>query len=192
MDSLQLNWLDYTIIGLVVLSIVGGAIRGLIKEVLPLVSLVVAIVLSYKVGPELQPYVLDWLKNDTAAYVFAFVTVFLVAWILIGLLGGMLTKLVKATAAGPLDKLFGGILGLVRGIAVAVILVVALLAFMPDDSPALRESSLAAPTLTVGQIAITLMPDDIKDDLRARYKDLKNKASKRVREELGRPHPDAI
>jgi membrane protein required for colicin V production len=192
MESIQLNWLDYTIIFLVLLSTVSGAIRGLIKETLPIVSLGVALLLSYRLGPELQPYVLDWLKNETAAYVFAFVMVFLIAWILFGLLGGLLMKLVKATAAGPVDKLLGAILGVVRGVAVAVILVVALLAFMPRDSATLRDSVLAPKTLAVGQLAIRLMPEDIKEDLRDRYEDLKNKAGERVRRERLRPHPNSV
>jgi len=192
MDSLQLNWLDYTIIVVVVVSTVSGAIRGLIKEVLPIVSLIIGLLLAYRISPELQPYVLDWLKNETAAYVFAFLAVFLASWILFGLLGGLLTKLAKATAAGPLDKLFGGILGILRGVAVAVILVIALLAFLPEDSPALSESSLAGPTLSVGKLAIALMPEDIKQDLRDRYEDFKDKAEEKARDAMRRPHRESI
>ena len=74
----------------------------------------------------------------------------------------------------------------------AVILVIALLAFLPEDSPTLRESSLAAPTLSLGRVAIALMPEDIKQDLRDRYRDFKDKAEEKAREAVRRPHRESI
>lgn len=191
MESVQLNWLDYIIIGLVLLSAVGGAVRGLLKEVLPLVSLVLGLLVAYKVSPGLQPYVLEWWENDTMAYVFCFVVSFVLAWILLGLLGGLLYKLVKASAAGPLDKLLGLILGLVRGVAVVVIVVLVMLAFLPPEHDALQGSVLAPKVLYIGKLAVSLMPEEAKQELMERYEELKEKSSDLRRG--GRVlHPDSI
>ena len=191
MESLQLNWLDYVIIGIVLLSTIGGALRGLLKEVLPLVSLVLGLLIAYRVSPSLHPYADEWLRNDTMAYVFCFVLVFALAWIALGLLSGLLYKLVKATAAGPLDKLFGAVLGIVRGVVVAVIIVVAVLAFLPPGHSALQDSSLAPSTLYIGQLAWSIMPDDARAELERRYEKLKEKADA-LRRGHGRIDPNSI
>ncbi len=191
MESVQLNWLDYTIIGVVLLSTLGGALRGLLKEVLPLVSLVLGLLIAYRVSPELQPYACEWLRNDTMAYIFCFVVAFALSWIILGLLSGLLYKLVKATAAGPLDKLLGAMLGVVRGVVVAVIFVVALLAFLPPGHSSLQGSYLATTTLFVGRLAMSLMPDDAREELERRYDELKEKAGPLRRGDRG-VHPDSV
>lgn len=191
MESVQLNWLDYTIIGLVLLSTVGGGIRGLIKEILPIVSLVLGLVVAYKASPQLQPYALEWWESDTVAYIFCFILVFVLAWILLGLLGGLLYRLVKASAAGSLDKLFGMVLGLVRGVAVAVLIVVAMLAFLPPDHDSLQGSVLAPKALYVGQVAVALMPDEAKAELKRRYEELKERSDD-LRRGTRVLHPESI
>jgi membrane protein required for colicin V production len=191
MESVQLNWLDYMLIGLVLLSTVGGAVRGLIKEILPIVSLVLGLVVAYKLSPQLQPYALEWWEGDTVAYIFCFIIVFVLAWVLLGLLGGLLYRLVKASAAGSLDKLFGMVLGLVRGVAVAVLIVVAMLAFLPPDHASLQESMLAPKFLYIGQVAVALMPEDAKEELRSRYDELMEK-SENLRRGVKVLHPESV
>jgi membrane protein required for colicin V production len=191
MESIHLNWLDYVLVGLVLISTIGGAVRGLLKEVLPLVSLALGLLIAYRLGPELRPYVLDWWDNETMAYVFCFVVVFIAAWIALGIVSGLLYKLVRATAAGPLDKLFGAALGLIRGVAVAVVVVVAVLAFLPPRSPALRESALAPAFLYIGQVAMSLMPEDAREELQRRYDEMKE-GSGEIRRRVRRIHPDSI
>ena len=191
MESLHMNWLDYTLIGLVLLSTVGGAIRGFLKEVLPLVSLVLGLFIAYRVSPELQSYVLHWWANDTMAYVFCFVVVFVLAWILLSLLSGLLYKLVKTSAAGHLDRLLGGFLGLVRGVVVAVLIAVSILAFLPPDHAALRGSALAPSALYIGRLAVSLMPEEQREELERRYEDLLGK----TRHPRGVPrsaHPNSV
>ena len=191
MESVQLNWLDYTLIGLILLSTVGGALRGLIKEILPIVSLVLGLVVAYKLSPQLQPYALEWWDSDTVAYIFCFIIVFVLAWMLLGLLGGLLYRLVKASAAGSLDKLFGMALGLVRGVAVSVLLVVAMLAFLPPDHDALQGSVLVPKALYIGQVAVALMPEDAKEELGRRYDELLEK-SEDLRRGVKVIHPESV
>jgi membrane protein required for colicin V production len=191
MESVQFNWLDYTLIGLVLLSTVGGAVRGLIKEILPLVSLVLGLVVAYYVSPHLQPYALEWWDSDTVAYIFCFIIVFVLAWVLLGLLGGLLYRLVKASAAGSLDKLFGLVLGLARGVAVAVLIVLAMLAFLPPDHDSLQQSVLAPKALYIGQVAIALMPEEAKEELGRRYEELKEK-SEDLRRGVKVLHPESV
>lgn len=191
MESVHVNWLDYVLIGLVLLSITGGAIRGLLKEVLPLVSLALGLLIAYKLSPQLRPFVLEWWDSETMAYVFCFVVIFIAAWVILGIASGLLYKLVKATAARPLDRLFGAVLGLIRGLAVAVVIVVAMLAFLPPKSATLQESVLVPAFLYVGQVAVSLMPEDAKEELQRRYEELKEKSGT-IRRGAQRIHPDSV
>ncbi len=189
--EVQLNWLDYTLIAIILLSTIGGAIRGLLKEVLPLVSLALGLLIAYRVSPTLQPHVLEWWGNETMAYVFCFVLSFALAWMLLSLLSGLLYRMVKGSAAGPLDKLFGAILGVVRGVAVAVIIVVAVVAFLPPSHSALRGSALAPKALYIGRLAVSLMPEDVKEEIERRYEELKERPLRFRRDSEG-PHPNSV
>jgi membrane protein required for colicin V production len=121
-----MTWLDYAVLGVFGVSIVWGAWRGLVRELIAILGWVIAfLAANLFAGPlgEAMPQAIPTPELRVAA---AFVAVFVAALVLAGLLGLLLSKIVKAVGLGGLDRLLGALFGAARG--VLLVLAAALLA----------------------------------------------------------------
>lgn len=108
-----MNWLDFVILFIFVVSAVGGARSGLIKSVISLVALIAGIVLAARFYPVVGGWLQSFISNQTAAHVVAFVVILAVV-----LVAGMIASHVLGRVAGALgigwaDRLGGALFGLV-------------------------------------------------------------------------------
>ena len=119
--------IDIIILALLLFGLINGLRRGLFVEVASLVALIAgvygAIHFSNFAADFLMPKV-DW--NEKTVNITAFAITFIVIVIVIALAGKALTKLADFAALGILNKLLGGIFGLLK---MAVILSVVLIIF---------------------------------------------------------------
>ncbi len=150
MDSgTLLNWADIALLVLVALSIMVGLWRGFAVEVLSLAAWVVSFWLAFAYGETVAGLFGEAFATPAArlllGYALCFVAALLVGSIAIWLVG----KLVRGSGLSVTDRLLGGGFGLLRGVALACILVL-LLGFTPfPQDPWWRESRLL-PGLTPG------------------------------------------
>src|SRR5580698_1626949 len=106
--------LDWIILVIVLLSVLQGLRRGLIVSLVSLVGFVAAIILAGRYWYVVMP-VVTWFCS--AVWLRQFVSYFLVAlfvWLIFTLLAHLLRRSVRAIGLGWLDRLFGGIFGLLR------------------------------------------------------------------------------
>ena len=107
---------DWIFIGVLVFSLVLGAWRGLVYEVLSVLSWVVAFILAQWFAPDAA----QWLPMGGAAevirYAAGFVLVFIAAIFVGSLVAFMLKKLISAAGLRPADRLMGAAFGLARGV----------------------------------------------------------------------------
>ena len=125
---------DGCLLGVLVLSMLLGAWRGLVYEVLS----VLGWALSFYAAQWFAPQVALWLPLDSAAepvrYAAAFALVFIAAVFAAGLLASLLKKLVEAIGLRPVDRTMGAAFGLVRG------MILLLAAAVVVDMTALKNS----------------------------------------------------
>ena len=76
------NWLDYTIVGIVVLSTIVSFFRGFIREAISLCIWAIGIVLALKLAPQLEERIHAVTHWDTLSYVLAFGVVFFSVWLI--------------------------------------------------------------------------------------------------------------
>ena len=108
--------IDIIIALAIVLSVVVGFVRGFIKEAVSIGSLLVAIWASLYLGPSVGQVSDSWLSSTELQTWFGRILVFAVILSIGGLLGWGLSKLVKLTVLGGLDRFGGSVFGLLRGI----------------------------------------------------------------------------
>ncbi len=112
--------LDWIAVALLLVSMLLGLVRGLVFEVISLAGWVVAFVAAQWLAEDLG----RWLPfGDPAAswrYAAGFVLVFVGVAFGVGLLAALTRKLVAAIGLRPVDRLLGGVFGVVRG-AVALL-----------------------------------------------------------------------
>ncbi|MDR2460150.1 MAG: CvpA family protein [Deltaproteobacteria bacterium] len=125
-----MNALDIALAVVLSYFLLRGIFRGLVKEVVGILGLFIAfwVASSYWQMGALQLTPIT--EKESYRGVLSFVIIFLVVYFLAGLLSIFVDKIVKLTLTPLVSSAFGGILGLLKGIAISVILLTAVTAFL--------------------------------------------------------------
>jgi membrane protein required for colicin V production len=145
----NLNWADWCLIGLIVLSALIGLSRGLIREVFSLAVWGLAIGLGLSYSRPLAVHLEAHVPVPSVRQAIAFLAVFFATLTGGGVIGFVLTKLVKSTGLSGTDRLAGLVFGVGRGILIAALLVLlAGVTPLPRD-PWWKDSKLIPPFQTL-------------------------------------------
>jgi membrane protein required for colicin V production len=159
------NWLDWILAAIVMTSVVAAVLKGFVQELISLASVVVGLAVAAIAYPRAALWFDDLTKSHEIALGLGFLTLFL-GTLIVGALAGMLArKLIKTAGILWFDRFLGGIFGLVRGLLVDSILIMALMAFAikPD---AVCQSALAPYVTTGTRVIAVVMPGSLKAQFR--------------------------
>lgn len=125
-----MNWVDYTIIAVLGLSVLMGLWRGFIGEVLALAVWACAFWVAWMLGPSLAERFSASISTPSVRVLLAYALCFIAVLIAGAIVTFMMRKLVEGSGLSGSDRLLGMVFGLARGLAL-VVLVVLLLGFTP-------------------------------------------------------------
>ena len=91
----SLNWVDYSILGIIVFSIIISFFRGFSREAVSLVVWVLGIMVALKFADPTSIFFKTWIASPTLRYIIAFATLFLIIFIVGILLNAAIHALVK-------------------------------------------------------------------------------------------------
>ena len=156
-----MSTLDFILLGMVLVSVVISIWRGLVREVVSLLSWLVALWVAARFSVALSDWLPAAITNPSARYVSAFAVLFLGTVILLELAGILFAKLLRAAGLGFVDRALGAVFGLARGVLLAWILILlgGLTALPQQDW--WRESSLLPPLQAAALAARPLLPLEI-------------------------------
>lgn len=163
-----MNVADMGIAAILLLSVVVGLLRGFISEVWALACWICAGWLAWYCGPLVVHWLPDDLATPGARLVIACAICFVLVLVTGALIGFLLRRLVGASGLSGSDRLLGMVFGLVRGVALVVLLVV-MVQFTPfqrDDW--WRESRLVPVFGRVADWARAHWPAELSDYWRER------------------------
>ena len=156
--------LDWLILFIVGASLLLALSQGFIVEMFSLGGAVVGLLGAAWGYPLLTPFFLNFVKLTAMAQLFSFLTIFFVLFLAMGITGRWLSRAAKETGMRWADRMLGAAFGLVRGIAIAAVLVLAFATFAPDGRM-IAGSAFGRPLLGLARAASWLAPAD----LRARF-----------------------
>ena len=116
-----MTWLDYAVIGVFAMSVVLGAWRGLVREVISIVGWVIAFLAANLLAGPLGPAMPQAIPSPELRVAAAYLAVFVGSLFVTALAGLLLSKIVKAVGLGGVDRLLGALFGAVRGLLIAVV-----------------------------------------------------------------------
>lgn len=119
MDFSALNYVDYTVFTIVIVSMLFACVRGFIGSFLSFIGWILAIYLSYALYPDVSPYIENKIKNPLFVIVIGHSGLLICFLILFGILNLFATNAVKNFTMGATDRLLGLGFGLVRGALIA-------------------------------------------------------------------------
>ncbi|MFJ7565916.1 CvpA family protein [Herminiimonas sp. NPDC097707] len=111
---------DYLVLFVLICSIVISTLRGLVKEILSLLSWIVAFVVANAYGESLAQLLPDMVPGNTTRLIVGFIVLFIGVRILMGLLTMALDAVVKASGLALADRGLGGLFGLARGLLIVL------------------------------------------------------------------------
>jgi len=160
------NWLDWTLIGVVALSIIVAFSKGFVRELISLAALIAGIVIAARGYGRASVWFEDMTSSHQVAQGLAFLALFLGTLLVGAVLAAIAAKLIKKAGVQTFDRFLGGLFGLVRGVAVDCVLLLALVAFA-IKLDAVRRSALAPYVVGGAEAVANVMPDDLKTQFRA-------------------------
>lgn len=143
MKTLVLNWLDYGLLGLLLLSMGLSLLRGLLREVISLATWLVALWLAYLGMSWAAMALAPAIPNPDLALVAGFGVIFLGILLLGAMVNIALGQLLKLSGLGGVDRLLGLAFGFGRGILLWILLMlVAGLTPLPQEEVWQRSAML--------------------------------------------------
>lgn len=149
-----MNIFDILILVILVAFVIKGLIRGLMKELCTLIGLIVGALLALNYHKPLATSMVSAFSlPDQLCAILAFLVIFLLTALLFVFVGMILSRYVKLMYVGGLNRVAGGLFGLIQGVLILSLLVFALtLRPLPLGLDAhLEVSNLAPPFIQLGE-----------------------------------------
>lgn len=159
--------LDLVVIGVILISALLAAVRGLTREVLAIASWVAAAAVAWFFHPQLLPLAKQYIPNDTIALIASIAALFLVTLIVVSLVTARISDFVLDSRIGALDRTLGFVFGAGRGLLLAVVGYLFFSALLPEKNlPSWAKDARARPILEeTGRSLLTMLPQDINSDM---------------------------
>jgi|TARA_B110000879_G_scaffold179151_1_gene234924 membrane protein required for colicin V production len=116
------NQIDIVILIITVLSSAFGLWRGLIKEVLSLLTWIAALLVSRVYSEPLAGLMTGVIENDGIRYVSAFAILFVIVMMFGTFLNFLMSKLLNVTGLKLADRLLGAGFGVARGVIIVLVI----------------------------------------------------------------------
>jgi membrane protein required for colicin V production len=136
---------DYVVLAAMALSVLLGAWRGVVNELLALVAWVAAFLVARIEAPQATHWLAGQIAEPGLRLAAAFIIIFVGVLILFAIARMLLSRLLSAVGLGTLDRLLGAVFGVLRGLAVMMLVLVFLPKLLPVDQDPWWQQSLLIP-----------------------------------------------
>ena len=191
MNHLPVNLVDIAVLGVLAISGLVAFSRGLVREVLSIAAWVGAAAITYYAFPHVKDFARGYIKEQVFADGATIVAVFVVTLFLCTAVSHILSRNVRGSSFGALDRSLGFLFGLIRGVVLVCLAYLLLLWFVPkpEDQP---ESIKQAQSLRViapgAELIRSLLPKNIRDKTEQAAKD----AAVTAQQQLGQQAIDSL
>lgn len=125
---------DLLILMALTLSLIFGFIRGFVREVLALAGWVLAVLVARWFNESLSAWLAPMVGTPSVRLVLAYGSLFFGTLVVCSLLAYALSLAVDASGLSLIDRVFGGLFGVVRGALLVLISLMLLAPFVKNDA----------------------------------------------------------
>ena len=164
--------LDVVMIVIVGFCLIRGIFRGLIKEISSILGVLAGYYAAYTYYGYPAKLLSKWLSNTGYINILSFFIIFCLVFLIISILGVIIKYLLSISHLGWVDRISGALFGLVKGVLIAAILLVALTAFLPKGPPVIKKSLLAPHVALLSEAMVKVVPQQMKQQFDGKLKEL--------------------
>jgi membrane protein required for colicin V production len=118
-----MNWADWVIIGILLVSCLFGLIRGFVREALSLTFLVAAALCARIFVGSIEPFLITFIDTPSIRTLTAFLIIFILVLLFGALVQYLFGALIKASGLSLIDRTLGFAFGVVRGLIIVMLLI---------------------------------------------------------------------
>ena len=161
-----MNWVDYGIIAITVLSVLFGLMRGFVREVFGIGTWVLAISLALVFGKDLALQLQDSISTPILRVGLAYGGLFLGGLLIGGVLTALLVARIRESEYSSADRTLGAGVGLLRGVLIVGLGVLLAGTAGMSNRTWWQESQLIEPSTPIADGLEAIIPDSFLDPLR--------------------------
>src|ERR1035438_414965 len=163
-----MNWLDIVLAIILLASVVAGFRRGLSRQIIGLVSVVLALLLGIWFYGNIGYYLLPYASSRSLANAGGFAVVFCGVLLLGVLVSFVVGRFLKVTGLSVVDHLLGAGFGVLRGLVFAIAIIMGVMAFSRGDKPpeTIVNSRLAPYVVDAARMFAAMAPHELKEGFR--------------------------
>jgi len=168
------NWLDFVLIAIVLVSVFISVRKGFSREVIGLVASLAALVLGMWFYGLAGSFLIPYVSSPRVANLIGFLLVVFAVLLCGGLAGWIVSRFLRTIGLSFFDRLLGAAFGFVRGLVIAIALLTAFTAFGPQVVNASVVHSRFAPyVLDASHTFVAIAPMELKSSFRKQYEQVK-------------------
>lgn len=152
---------DYLVILILLCSIVISTFRGLVREVLSLVSWIVAFMVANAYGESLSILLPDVIPGGLTRLIVAFLALFIGARILMSLVTMAVDAGIRSVGLTVVDRGLGGLFGLARGVVIVMTVVMLCGLTAIPRQPVWTEALLSPLAVTTAHTILPYLPGEL-------------------------------
>jgi membrane protein required for colicin V production len=157
-----MNFLDIILICIIGVFALRGFFRGLVQEVISLISIVLAIYLASSFHQLLTPHLELHIESQATVTALSYTIIFFGTLIVCWLIAKGVRTVLKITLLGWLDRITGAFFGVAEGVLIGLILLMGFQSLAPN-SAWYMESKIAPRVQHMMDKVDDLTPDSMKD-----------------------------
>lgn len=167
-----MNWLDILLLIILVSSIVSGLRRGFIRLGIGLISTVIGLVVASWFYASAGAWFVSFTHSIALANLMGFFFVFAIVLALGGVVSLILSRMLRFVGLGFFDRAGGAVFGAVQGVLIAMVVLIALMAFSPHNK-VIAGSTFAPYIAGPARSLSALAPYEVHDGVGKAYDELR-------------------
>lgn len=153
-----MTWIDYAVLAIIGISVLFSVVHGLVRELMALASWIAAFMVAQIYAADAALLLPAAISNQSLRLLVAFLGVFLTVLLAMTVLAIVISRLVRSAGLGLADRALGAVFGLVRGLAIVMMVVLlAGLTALPRQQ-AWRQAISSGPLVALANVVKVWLP----------------------------------
>lgn len=168
-----MNLFDMVCIIILGYCLVRGIFRGLIKELSSIVGVFGGFYAAYTYYMKVGKLFSSWISNTSYLNILSFLIIFCGVFIIISIIGVIIKYLLNIAFLGWVDHICGAVFSTIKGILIVSMLLMILTAFLPKNTPLIKNSLLSPIISSVSEKMSKVVSKDMKREFVAKIEEYK-------------------
>jgi membrane protein required for colicin V production len=167
-----MNLLDYILIVMCAYCLIRGFFRGLVGELSAIIGVVAGFYGAYTYYPNIARHLERWISHPVYLKIISFLLLFIGICLVVAIAAALIKYLMNITLLGWANRTGGAVFGIIKSVIIALILILMLTAFLPGNTPVVRQSLIARHLMRFSATLAHLTSKEMKTTFSAKMKEL--------------------